>query len=70
MQVEKDIDRDRYMSPVEAVEYGLLDGVIDEETILPLQPTTERVKPRSALAEAQSDPRGFLTPKIPDDEIY
>ncbi|GJP42468.1 hypothetical protein CLOM_g2028 [Closterium sp. NIES-68] len=45
-QVEKDIDRDRYMSPVEAMEYGLIDAVIDSDAILPLQPSPERVKPR------------------------
>jgi len=28
-QVRKDMDRDRYMKPVEAVEYGLIDKVID-----------------------------------------
>ncbi|GMH26793.1 hypothetical protein Nepgr_028636 [Nepenthes gracilis] len=35
-QVERDIDRDRYMSPIEAVEYGIIDGVIDRDSIIPL----------------------------------
>src|SRR4051794_27240384 len=29
-QVMKDIDRDRFMTPEEAVEYGLVDGVMGE----------------------------------------
>ncbi|KAJ8555234.1 hypothetical protein K7X08_012730 [Anisodus acutangulus] len=41
-QVQKDIDRDRYMSPIEAVEYGLIDGVIDRDSIIPLMPVPER----------------------------
>ncbi|CAI9755448.1 unnamed protein product [Fraxinus pennsylvanica] len=41
-QVEKDIDRDRYMSPIEAVEYGIIDGVIDGDSIIPLVPVPEK----------------------------
>ncbi|GJP49207.1 hypothetical protein CLOM_g8447 [Closterium sp. NIES-68] len=69
-QVEKDIDRDRYMSPVEAMEYGLIDAVIDSDAILPLQPSPERVKPRREHLEADKDPRKFLIPTIPDSEIF
>ncbi|XP_052209483.1 ATP-dependent Clp protease proteolytic subunit 4, chloroplastic [Diospyros lotus] len=69
-QVQKDIDRDRYMSPIEAVEYGIIDGVIDRDSIIPLMPVPERVKPRLNYEEISKDPRKFLTPEIPDDEIY
>lgn len=70
-QVEKDIDRDRYMSPIEAVEYGLIDGVIDRDSIIPLEPVPERVKPSTFnYEEIIKDPKKFLTPHIPDDEIY
>lgn len=69
-QVQKDIDRDRYMSPIEAVEYGLIDGVIDRDSIIPLVPVPERVKPRLSYEEIRKDPRKFLTPDVPDDEIY
>ncbi|GMI95769.1 NUCLEAR-ENCODED CLP PROTEASE P4, CLP protease P4 [Hibiscus trionum] len=69
-QVLKDIDRDRYMSPMEAVEYGIIDGVIDRDSIIPLEPVPERVKPRLNYEEISRDPRKFLTPDIPDDEIY
>jgi ATP-dependent Clp protease protease subunit len=33
-QVKKDIDRDRFMTPQEAVAYGLVDGVMHERTPL------------------------------------
>lgn len=69
-QVEKDIDRDRYMSPMEAVEYGIIDGVIDRDSIIPLVPVPERVKGRLNYEEISNDPRKFLTPDVPDDEIY
>lgn len=69
-QVQKDIDRDRYMSPIEAVEYGIIDGVIDRDSIIPLEPVPERVKPTLNYEEISKDPRKFLTPDIPDDEIY
>ena len=69
-QVEKDIDRDRYMSPIEAVEYGIIDAVIDRDSIIPLVPVPEKVKPRLNYEEISKDPRKFLTPDVPDDEIY
>ncbi|CAH9137740.1 unnamed protein product [Cuscuta epithymum] len=68
-QVEKDIDRDRYMSPIEAVEYGLIDGVIDRESIIPLEPVPERVQ-ATLSSEITKDPEKFLAPDIPDDELY
>lgn len=69
-KVQKDIDRDRYMSPIEAVEYGLIDGVIDKDGIIPLMPVPERVKASLNYEEISKDPRKFLTPDVPDDEIY
>ncbi|XP_065878490.1 ATP-dependent Clp protease proteolytic subunit 4, chloroplastic [Euphorbia lathyris] len=69
-QVEKDIDRDRYMSPIEAVEYGIIDGVIDRESIIPLAPVPDRVKPTLNYEKMREDPMKFLTPDIPDEEIF
>lgn len=69
-QVEKDIDRDRYMSPMEAVEYGILDGVIDKDMIIPLSPLPEKVLGRTDYKDAQHNPRKFLTPVVPNDEIH
>ena len=73
LQVEKDIDRDRYMSPIEAMEYGIIDGVIDKDAIIAINElpvVSERVKPRKENLDAMENPRKFLTPEIPDDEIY
>ncbi|KAB1216282.1 ATP-dependent Clp protease proteolytic subunit 4, chloroplastic [Morella rubra] len=69
-QVQKDIDRDYYMSPIEAVEYGIIDGVIDRDSIIPLMPVPEKVTPRLSYEDISKDPRKFLTPDVPDDEIY
>ena len=65
-QVLEDIDLDNYMSPIEAVEYGIIDGVIDRETIIPLLPLPEKLE-EETLKIYDKD---FLTPHIPDDEIY
>ena len=66
-QVQNDIS---YMSPMEAVEYGIIDGVIDRDSIIPLVPVPEKVKGRINYEEITKDPRKFLTPDVPDDEIY
>nr|XP_043629207.1 ATP-dependent Clp protease proteolytic subunit 4, chloroplastic-like [Erigeron canadensis] len=68
-QVQKDIDRDRYMSPIEAVEYGIIDGVIDDDSIIPLMPVPDRVKPTLSYDSIAENPGKFLNPDIPDDEI-
>eukprot|EP00252_Welwitschia_mirabilis_P012197 TRINITY_DN270_c0_g1_i1.p1 TRINITY_DN270_c0_g1~~TRINITY_DN270_c0_g1_i1.p1 ORF type:complete len:304 (-),score=67.65 TRINITY_DN270_c0_g1_i1:406-1317(-) len=70
-QVEKDIDRDCYMSPMEAADYGLIDGVIDKDLVLPKPPIPEEIKVR---AECLIPPEGVsyvehVTPTVPDDEI-
>lgn len=70
-QVEKDIDWDRYMSPIEAVEFGIIDGVIDRDRIIPLEPLPSRVKASVFdFEEFNKDPEKYLRPDIPDDEIY
>jgi len=72
-QVEKDLDKDRYMSAIEAIDYGLIDEVIDREKIIPVPPLPERRQSRFPVVEVPKeweDPRKFLFPEIPDDEIY
>ncbi|CAL9117453.1 unnamed protein product [Musa textilis] len=69
-QVQKDIDRDRYMSPIEGVEYGIIDGVIDRDSVIPLMPVPDKVKPKLNYDEMYKDPKKYFTPEVPDDEIY
>ncbi|KAI8530730.1 hypothetical protein RHMOL_Rhmol11G0082400 [Rhododendron molle] len=66
-QVEKDIDEDRYMSPIEAVEYGIIDDVIDRDTIVPLMPIPEFRRDKRFPNEFSNID---LEPDVPDVEIY
>ncbi|KAJ3689496.1 hypothetical protein LUZ61_018660 [Rhynchospora tenuis] len=68
-QVKKDIDRDFYMGPAEAVAYGVIDGILDEDKMIPIQPVVGRVKPKIDYTKAAKNPT-YLRPEIPDDEIY
>ncbi|KAL8170545.1 hypothetical protein V2J09_022349 [Rumex salicifolius] len=61
-QIEKEIDRDRYMSPVEAMEYGIIDRVIDGDTIIPLAPVPDKVKSKLNYKDMYENPKKFLTP--------
>ncbi|HEV3162489.1 MAG TPA: ATP-dependent Clp protease proteolytic subunit, partial [Isosphaeraceae bacterium] len=38
-RLQEDTDRDRFMSPEEAREYGLIDNVLDREPNIPLNPS-------------------------------
>ncbi|MCO5573753.1 hypothetical protein L7F22_027527 [Adiantum nelumboides] len=68
-QVEKDIDRDRYMSPAEAMEYGILDGVIDKDMIIPLSPSPEKVLQSQGYRVAGKNPQKFFKSTVPDNEL-
>lgn len=70
-QVKKDIDRDFYMGPAEAVEYGIIDGIIDEDKMIPIQPIKGRVNRKASdYVKFKKNPSKYLRPEIPDDEIY
>ncbi|GER30312.1 ATP-dependent Clp protease proteolytic subunit, partial [Striga asiatica] len=65
-QVEEEIDRDKYMSPIEAVEYGIIDGIIDRDSIIPLVPVLEGVKASAFnIEEVSEDPKKLPTPENP-----
>lgn len=70
-QVKKDIDTDFYMGPAEAVAYGIIDGIIDEDKMIPIQPIKGRVNPKVPdYVEFKKNPSKYIRPEIPDDEIY
>ncbi|KAJ4773510.1 ATP-dependent Clp protease proteolytic subunit [Rhynchospora pubera] len=69
-QVKKEIDRDLYMGSAEAVAYGIIDGILDEDKMIPIQPVVGRVKPKIDYADSGKNPSKYLRPEIPDDEIY
>ncbi|KAL9263683.1 ATP-dependent Clp protease proteolytic subunit 4, chloroplastic-like protein [Drosera capensis] len=68
-QVEKDIKRDYYMSPIEGIEYGIIDGIIDRDNIIPLMPVPDSVISTQATVQPGYGKK-FFVPEIPDDEIY
>jgi ATP-dependent Clp protease, protease subunit len=53
-QVEKDIDRDRFMDPSEAKAYGIIDNIISSRTIAEHSPAIVGGEP-TRLSEAQSE---------------
>lgn len=59
------VDRDRYTSPIEAIENGLIDG----DSIIPLEPVPDKVKTRVNYEEISKDPMKFLTLEIQMIEI-
>ncbi|CAN0910148.1 ATP-dependent Clp protease proteolytic subunit 4, chloroplastic [Linum grandiflorum] len=69
-QVEDDIRWDKYMSPIEAVEYGLIDGIIDRDTVVPLAPVPEYIPGTLYDEMVTKGGKEFVTPNVPDDEIY
>ncbi|KAH9305216.1 hypothetical protein KI387_009620 [Taxus chinensis] len=74
-QVEEDMDRDNYMSPAEAVEYGLIDGVIDQESImhivdLPKIVSYDHREDIQLFGIKDIESEKIINPEVPDDEIY
>jgi ATP-dependent Clp protease, protease subunit len=66
-QVRKDTDREFYMGPAEAVAYGIIDGIIDEDKMIPIAPVEGQKQEATGILEY---PTKFLRPEIPDDEIF
>ncbi|CAN1174881.1 ATP-dependent Clp protease proteolytic subunit 4, chloroplastic [Linum perenne] len=69
-QVEDDIHWDKYMSPIEAVEYGLIDGIIDEDRVVALEPVPEDISGTLYDELISKGGKEFVTPNVPDDEVY
>ncbi|KAF7126819.1 hypothetical protein RHSIM_Rhsim11G0024900 [Rhododendron simsii] len=69
-QVEKDIEYDRYMSPIEAVEYGIIDGIIDRDIIVPLMPGRDERDRKYSLLIVDKFDRVLLFWIARDDEWY
>jgi ATP-dependent Clp protease protease subunit len=69
-KITKDLDRDKYMSAMEAVEYGVIDGVIDRDYIIPLMPVPDLVPPKHDADLLGEGYTKYITPVISDDEVY
>lgn len=67
-EVRKDTDREFYMGPAEAVAYGVIDGILDEDKMIPIQSVEGRQKPK--MAEVAKNPTKYLRPEITDDEVF
>ena len=66
---QEQTDRMKYLSPVEAVEYGMIDGIIDRDYLVSLLPAAEKAEPKVNYEGMDKDPSKFLTPLFSDAEI-
>ncbi len=53
-RLQDDTDRDRFMSPEEARDYGLIDQVVDREPAIPLNPNAIPVRECASIAPSAS----------------
>jgi ATP-dependent Clp protease protease subunit len=62
-QVEKDIDRDRFMDPAEAKGYGIIDNIISSRTVAEHSPAIVGGEP-TRLSEAETDASAAQKPEV------
>ena len=62
-QVEKDIDRDRFMDPGEAKAYGIIDNIISSRTVAERSPAIAGGEP-TRLTEATTDASAAQKPEV------
>ncbi|MFN2488875.1 MAG: ATP-dependent Clp protease proteolytic subunit [Actinomycetota bacterium] len=62
-QVEKDIDRDRFMNPSEAKAYGIIDNIISSRTVAEHSPAIVGGEP-TRLADAETDASSAEKPEV------